>query len=435
VNTTSEDDNSANDATCKNFAGLDPYAIPCNITLALEFDEERPYYNAGNAVKFRNDLSRLDNDSWLPPYIVEYTVTQLFTGSPRVRTTENENLKQFTPECEDEVCAYEIANELEMIACNNSNAAVNDSRIVVVKGAAPSAPDPESSLSIGDLNIPKDGYMFGDLMNVDVMIVKGNTSKYSVKLWVESDDGRKVSAVTSFSAKEKYVAYEATLPVALKADSKYKTGQYRVVMEGLDEKESENLWIKQLVVKKNNATSSENFISSFSTRSKKANENINLYATISAMNKNSYSWNIVSLNGNYRGSLSSNGSTKVKAEVSMVQGPNPFVLQVLDGNKVLDEKSLFLEMNETDITKVDVFGMKTTMMNANASVCACNATKEKKTKTKKILTNATTNTTRNSTNVLSGLVAYEQEDGTQYLPAILGALGATLAFILVQRRR
>ncbi len=81
---------------------------------------------------------------------------------------------------------------------------------------------------------------FGQTIRARVDIYKGDTSKRSIKLWVEDEDGKRISKETRTNLYERYTEYGLTLPLHLKpnCDGKYDGGESLIYAEGLDEDNS-----------------------------------------------------------------------------------------------------------------------------------------------------------------------------------------------------
>ncbi len=411
---------------CRALAVLDPFAQPCDVSLALEVEDGKVLFDEGDHIRFRNRVERHDNGS-LPPFIVRYWAEDLDGKVLRVSTTGNLNQKSFTPHVDGAVGVYLLKDAFDMLACNNSGKNVTGERLVVVKGApdgdATSQGD-QSSLEILDLHEPRDGYEAGDGMLADVRIVKGDTRKYSVKLWTEDAAGRKASAVTTFRARQQGT-YEATLPLLLKQG--LPTGDYRVVLEGLGERTGADVRVRGKTVEKN-ATPEALAIASFYTRAKLPAERIALYATVKG-NAN-VTLDLVGLQDHGREDVALDGSYAYKAEVAMAHGPNPFILRVLDaGGKTLATKGLLLEMDDA-IRQVDWFTKR------NASVAAEASAAPDRTEPTGTGKGTSGNASGNASFApVTGALSYSEQDNTRLLPALLGLVGLLLLGIVLQHRR
>jgi hypothetical protein len=82
---------------------------------------------------------------------------------------------------------------------------------------------------------------FGSEIKIKLDIYRGNTSKYAVYAYVEKDNER-VSDKTTIHVNSKYSEYKGTLGINL--DCKNESGDYKIVVEGLDEKDTETVSIE-----------------------------------------------------------------------------------------------------------------------------------------------------------------------------------------------
>ena len=96
----------------------------------------------------------------------------------------------------------------------------------------------ESEIRITDS--PNDA-RFGEEIEVEVEIYRGNTSKYAVYVYVEKEDGEDVSEKISFHCDEKFQNYTETFNLEL--DCENEEGDYIIVAEGLDERDEEYIEI------------------------------------------------------------------------------------------------------------------------------------------------------------------------------------------------
>jgi hypothetical protein len=425
------DDNATNDAACLDIAVADPFLEPCNVSLAIEFAEEKPFYEAGDHVRFWNRVTRHDNGSAVPPFIINYQVEDLFGHTLSVKTTENDNQKSYTPTVEGELGAYLFRSSFAMLACNNTNHGTGDERLVVVRGL-PAERSSASSLAIVGIGRQADGFEPGDVVAVDLDIYRGDTAKYSVKLWAEDPQGKRASAVASLHAEQRFTGYEVTLPLALKPE--IKPGEYRIVIEGLDERDEERITVKakgRATEQNETLSTGHAAISSFYTRNRKAADNINLYATIKG--EGSVTLELIGLATHVRQPTRLQGSYAFKGNVTMFPGPNILVLRVLDDEGgTVAERSLLLEMNGTDIVSVDHFTL---------TPAPCSCTDGEVAKRAPQGTAAPRNVTQkngsnqSSSPMTGSAVAYTSKSSVPLLPILFGVIGLLLLGIVLQRRR
>ena len=76
---------------------------------------------------------------------------------------------------------------------------------------------------------------FGDNINIRIQVDKGDTTKNSIKAWVEKDKIR-VSKQSVVNVYGKFINYTLTIPVQLdpNCNGKFKDGEYKLILDGLD---------------------------------------------------------------------------------------------------------------------------------------------------------------------------------------------------------
>lgn len=94
----------------------------------------------------------------------------------------------------------------------------------------------ESEIKITDA---PDEARFGDTIDVELDVYKGDTSKYAVYVYVEDDDGNKVSDKITLHFNTKFS--EQISEVELQLKCKNETGTYEIIAEGLDTEDSEEI--------------------------------------------------------------------------------------------------------------------------------------------------------------------------------------------------
>ncbi len=86
---------------------------------------------------------------------------------------------------------------------------------------------------------------FGEDLPVNLEIFRGDTAKYSIKVYVENSKGKRVSEVSTIHAKEKNTDYSLKIPLLLKDSCSYETGNYFIKVLGLGTREREKVKLKQ----------------------------------------------------------------------------------------------------------------------------------------------------------------------------------------------
>jgi len=139
--------------------------------------------------------------------------------------------------------AYVVRAEIVDAGCNDSNAG-NDfnGSMILVKGVSVDGDGGvrgESRIDITKVSPEKT--TFGDIISVSVDVVRGDTSKYSLSVWMERlSDGFDVSEKSTVHLKNKNTEYSLKVPVVVKSNcnGKYKDGKYELIVEGLGVRES-----------------------------------------------------------------------------------------------------------------------------------------------------------------------------------------------------
>lgn len=86
---------------------------------------------------------------------------------------------------------------------------------------------------------------FGDTVRIKLVVYKGNTTKDSIKAWIESKKGDKASKQSKTNVYDNYIQYTLTLPIQLypNCDEDLGDGDYYIKVSGLDTSDSEEIKI------------------------------------------------------------------------------------------------------------------------------------------------------------------------------------------------
>ena len=96
----------------------------------------------------------------------------------------------------------------------------------------------ESSIKISD---SPNKAKFGQKIDVKLEIYRGSTNKYAVYVYIEDDKENRVSEKETLHLTTKYENYKKT--VSLDLDCLDKSGNYKIVAEGLDNKDTERIYL------------------------------------------------------------------------------------------------------------------------------------------------------------------------------------------------
>ncbi len=99
-------------------------------------------------------------------------------------------------------------------------------------------PEQESNIKITDCpNKAK----FSSNIEIEIEIYKGNTNKYAIYFYVQDENNKKVSEKVTLHLRTKYSKFKDTIEIKL--DCKNESGYYEIVAEGLDEKDTEKIYL------------------------------------------------------------------------------------------------------------------------------------------------------------------------------------------------
>ena len=218
-----------NNKICKEFIIIDTSNIDCNASLNLF--SEKYLYDDGEKIGIYLNLS---NTSF--PYKIEYWIEDLFGISIKNKIqTNNLNKKSFTSSISNSVDVFVIKTNLTYIACNDSDIEDNHfEKMIIVKGKK----ELDSKFNIEKIYTGTDESLkFGEILRVKLNLYKGNSTKTSIKAWIENSDEDKISRVTYINLFDKYSNNEMTVPIQIlpNCNEKFKSGKYKLIISGLDE--------------------------------------------------------------------------------------------------------------------------------------------------------------------------------------------------------
>ncbi len=120
---------------------------------------------------------------------------------------------------------------------------------------SPNKPNPtnpeegkESKITIEKVYLGKDkSAKFGETIRIKLTIYKGDTTKESIKAYLEKDN-KKISKTTTFNIHKKYLEQTITIPIQIYPNCKqeYKPGTYNLVVSGLDTRDNTEIEIKDI---------------------------------------------------------------------------------------------------------------------------------------------------------------------------------------------
>lgn len=221
--------------------------VTCN--LEIKVTAEKYIYNSTEPLGIRISVSDLNYSGNEHAFRVGYWIEDLFGKIVKARYENTYKMgpswtREYNPQAPKIIDseAYTIKTELIDAGCNDTGPANNhDGTMILVKGGidnetgAGDLSSRESYVRIAEIN--PGNAEFGDRIDVTVEAFRGDTSKYSVGLWMERpSDKEDVSEKTTMHLKTKNLEYKMKIPVQIKpnCNGKYKDGTYYLIAEGLD---------------------------------------------------------------------------------------------------------------------------------------------------------------------------------------------------------
>ncbi|MCK5107297.1 MAG: hypothetical protein KAQ83_01080 [Nanoarchaeota archaeon] len=233
INSSHSDNNNLNNQACKNFTIINPNLIYCNISINLTTDKQ--IYNNHEQIKYNHQINNPSHQ-----FIIEYWIEDLFNNIIKSKTnTTNLNQKSYTPNIEEQEKTLILKNQLYINSCINSGK-TNSQKIITIKN---NNTKPENStLTIDSYPNTAD---FGDAINIELSVYKGNTAKQVIYLWLEKDNI--ISEKSKVKVLNKYTEYSFSVPIQIKPDctDKYETDFYNLIIEGLSQKIIEEIKVKK----------------------------------------------------------------------------------------------------------------------------------------------------------------------------------------------
>lgn len=233
-------------ASCTEFEVVNTSTVSCDLNLKLKTNETL-FYENGQSIEFKPEL----NDKSFP-FVIEYWIEDLFgeIAKPKLNTT-NTNEKSWKTNI-DEQDRVLLLKAVVYPSCADLNLSDNiaEKMFVVTKSEATESLVEETTTkesSIQILKITPEEISFGKLVNAEIEIYKGSTSKYSVSVWAEKD-GKVISEKTKVHVKNRDTKYTFTIPILLdtNCNEKIKNGDAQLIVEGLELQEEKEFTIEDV---------------------------------------------------------------------------------------------------------------------------------------------------------------------------------------------
>ncbi|RME31149.1 hypothetical protein D6789_03615, partial [Candidatus Woesearchaeota archaeon] len=263
------------------------------------------------------------------------------------KTTRNSERKRYTPHV-DRLEVFRVTSRLSS-ACGTEE----ETALSIVQGSDTSRAR-ASRLRLRSVQE-------GDPVLVSLELLRGETRKRVVKLWVENEQGARVSEKSSVTLDTQHVPISLTIPLSLKQS--FSGSVFSVVAEGLGERVRADLTLQKRPGQTRQAhtpssacpqttcpqtrcssvPSCSRPIASFYTRVRKPGSEGKLFARLTGGN---LSYELLGEQITKQGFLSS--SSTVNFTVPFRPGSNLFVLRVHRGEELLQERSLLVEKPERE---------------------------------------------------------------------------------------
>ncbi len=234
---TKTNDSELDNSACKTIQAISTKEIPCNISLNINLNQT--IFNNKEKIKYQINI---DDKEY--PFIITYWIEDLFGKIiKKPRNTTNTYKKSWTPKIDKESDTFIIKAKLSDIKCKNTINSIA-SKAIIIKDQRIN----KSIIEIQKVLLGNDETaQFGENIYTKVHIYKGNTTKKAIKAYIKDrNKGTKVSETQSISLYENYKGIEIKIPIQLKTDcdNKQKDVTYRLVIEGLDTRDTEEIKIQ-----------------------------------------------------------------------------------------------------------------------------------------------------------------------------------------------
>lgn len=136
---------------------------------------------------------------------------------------------------------------IEQLGCTDNNDQDNMDRALVLVN--PYYQQDKTFLEIKEIDGVEPGNIayWGDMIRPKVAIYKGNSTKRSVRLWIENGNETKVSEVTSLDVSQEFQNITSKLPLRLfdNCKGRFNDGDYTIILDGLDKRVEKRIMVKE----------------------------------------------------------------------------------------------------------------------------------------------------------------------------------------------
>lgn len=220
---------------CQNIVVVNLSKKKCDAKIDIQSDD---IFNENIKYKFKVEDSTYFN--------IKYNITDIFGNIIKSnQITNNQNFKTYSPKDKNQL--FIINGELVTYCddINHSNNLIN--KLVIVKGKKPES---KSKISIDKIYTGYDNSVkFGEILKIKVKIYKGNTTKNQIKFKVVDSNDKQVSKVSYASVFNNFEEQIFSIPIILynNCNEKLKNGKYYIIIEGLDRKIQQKIFLKDIV--------------------------------------------------------------------------------------------------------------------------------------------------------------------------------------------
>ncbi len=332
----------------------DTITSDCSGSINIETNSD--IIKSGESIKFTPSINFTDGIE----FIIEYYITDIFGEIVKAKTnTTNTNQKSYTPKIEEADKVF-IINENLYLLCDNIELVDSAQKNFVVFNDNLEQSIQEPFLEIQTIYTGSDERAkFGEILNVKIKANKGNSSKRSIKIFVE--DLSKETSINIDSSGE----FTIPIQIPMNCDKKFTEGRYLLVAEGLGKREYEGVDIygfAECNKKEKNTTinNSSIEIQSFYTRTKVFEENKNITINSNIHNKDFSQDITINFRHNnhtesYDVKIMSDENLKTEFIRTLEKGNNNFSLEVWQKDILMDKKLIFayVPFSEDLSTKVE----------------------------------------------------------------------------------
>ncbi|MFA6073318.1 MAG: hypothetical protein WC758_04355 [Candidatus Woesearchaeota archaeon] len=323
------------------------YSEFCNCSLQILTPKN--IFTEGEKLEFK--IIDCNSSSSFYAHLVEYWISSKDGVVKQKINTTSKSEKSYTPSLKSEQ-EYFVINS-KYVDCQNK------SEKLIVFTSNESFSNLETNLEITSYSNNIENIMF-----VSIEGYKSNIDKTLISIWVESLDEKKVSSVSKVYVNEKNTKFSFKLPITL---SIKKSGKYNLIVEGLGEREEEeiDIFVEEEDVEDSKNTQVdfsenallekdkqgfENQITSFYTRKKifseKGVDEIIVYVNINKIDDSKNTTLIISYYGGFI--LLTNVSEKNSILINISSKNEIILAELYSKNVLVDSKTLKLNLTIKD---------------------------------------------------------------------------------------